>query len=88
MNTSTGVPLTWLDDATGYQCPRCGLFVCVPRNTWATCTRCAPIPVDETAAILLDEAQIGLDEGEITDVVAALSVLLNATAAPLDEAKS
>lgn len=27
------VELVWRDDRTGYQCPSCSLFVCIPRRT-------------------------------------------------------
>ena len=81
--TQTRVPLAWTNDMAGYQCPRCSLFVCIPRRAWATCPRCAPIPVEETAELLLDDANLGLDDDERSAVVEALSVLLNATAAPL-----
>lgn len=82
MTTTTGVPLAWTNDMAGYQCPRCSLFVCIPQRAWATCPRCLPIPVDETAELLLDFANLGLDDDERSAVVEALDILLNATAAP------
>lgn len=26
-------PLVWIDDQIGYRCPRCALFVCIPKQS-------------------------------------------------------
>lgn len=74
--STAGVPLRWVDDRTGYQCPSCALYVCVPPARWATCPRCASVPIDEVATIAL--ANDGFDETDTGNVVDALRPLLDA----------
>ena len=60
-----GVALEWINDAVGYRCPECWLFVCIPRSTTgAYCPRCVlpPLPLDEELAAALQED--GFDEDE------------------------
>lgn len=72
---SSGVPLTWVDDQRGYQCPDCSLYVAIPRRKWATCPRCLGRPVEEVAEILL--AQEGFDEDDRMNALEALRPLVN-----------
>lgn len=81
----TGVPLKWTNDTAGYQCPYCGLFVCIPRATWAICPRCPSIPVDETAALVLSEA--GIDDEDLSAAVEALMPILRALPTPSEAAR-
>ena len=45
-----GVPLVWLNDAIGYQCPRCYLFVTIPKRDGAVCPDCEPETVTPATA--------------------------------------
>lgn len=42
-------PLRWIDDQIGYRCPRCALFVCIPKQP-------DPQPISEETTVTTDEA--------------------------------
>lgn len=78
----TGFPLSWVDDARGYRCMACGLWVAEPkRDSLATCPRCPSIPIDETATALLHFA--GFDESDAESAIDAIRPLLDALAAAI-----
>lgn len=68
--------LEWIDDQTGYRCPRCKLFVAVPLSKPARdCPRCPnDRPLDERLFDALRDA--GFDETDAGNAAAAVLPLV------------